>query len=544
VVTASADRTVRIWDAKTGKQVTEPLCNDHCAQFSPDGLRMVTTSRDNTVRLWNPQPGQALTEPLRHEGWVHAAQFSPDGRRIVTATQDGTSRVWMPDARRNRDPSRTGYHGAAQVWDAQTGKPVTAPLPHEGDVNSAEFSPDGRRVVTGAQDETARVWDAQTGEPLTEPLRHDLWVRSARFSPDGKRVVTGAGAFLPGRGYAQVWDAQTGEALTEPLRHQAMVVYAQFSPDGRRVVTASEDETARVWDAQTGQPLTEPLRHGGYVKSAQFSRDGLRVVTASWDTTARVWDAQSGKPLTAPLVHQGEVYSARFSPDGLRVVTAAKDGTARVWDAQSGHPLSEPLRHEAQVWSAEFSPDGLQVVTASEDRTARVWRMPFGAGPAPSWLPRLAVSIAGKRLAGTRIFEPVGPEEFLKLQKQLTHNAGTNDYAEWAKWFCADRSTRTISPLSRISVPEYVQRRIGEETLESLREAVSLSPANGLAFARLARQVLTQNEQANPCRTGEADFFSRRAAELSPNDPEVQHVRAEILRQVNNIPWNHAEITR
>jgi len=256
------------------------------------------------------------------------------------------------------------------------------------------------------------------------------------------------------------------------------------------------------------------------------------VVTAACEQTAQVWDAQTGKPLTEPLRHQGGVVSAQFSPDGLRVVTASSDKTARVWDAKTGQPLTEPLRHEGSVWSAQFSPDGLRLVTASSDKTARVWEIPFGSGPAPAWLPQLAGSVAGKRLTGTAVLEPVPREEFLRLKEQLIMAPATNFYTRWAKWFCANRATRTISPLSRITVPEYLQRRINEDTLESLREAISLSPTNAVALARLARRVLNEEVSKNPRREVEAGFLLRRAMKLSPDSPEVLLIVKEIGLQV------------
>ena len=77
-------------------------------------------------------------------------------------------------------------------------------------------------------------------------------------------------------------------------------------------------------------------------------------------------------------------------------------------------------------------------------------------------------------------------------------------------------------------MPEYVRRRIEENTLESLQEAGRLSPTNGLAFARLARRVLEQDSKDNPRRVGEADFYSHHAVELAPNDAEVLRIRDDI----------------
>ncbi len=74
------------------------------ASFSPDGRRIVTASDDKTARVWDAESGKPVGEPMRHEGLVRAASFSPDGRRIVTASDDKTARVW--DARKRQAGGR------------------------------------------------------------------------------------------------------------------------------------------------------------------------------------------------------------------------------------------------------------------------------------------------------------------------------------------------------------------------------------------------------------------------------------------------------
>jgi hypothetical protein len=377
------------------------------------------------------------------------------------------------------------------------------------------------------------VWDTLTGKPLTELLSHENSVNWAQFSPDGQRVLTASGTCM------RVWDALTGKPLTEPLRHEGGVISAQFSSDGLRVVTIWGGGV-RVWDAQTGGPLAGPLPDEQFIwwtptslsPHTHVSPDGQRVVRF-WGESVWVKNAQTCQPLTDPFYHEGGGGVAQFSPEGLRVLTLSSNGV-RVWDAQTGQPLTGSFRHEGGLsW---FSPNGRWVLTPSPHKTACIWEVPFESIPAPTWLAELAASIAGKKLKQVGIFEPVAPEEFLKLKKQLLTSTETNYYARWAKWFCSDRATRTISPLSPITVPEYVQRRIQENTLDSLHEAVLLSPTNGLAFARLAKLVLAQNEKENPRRVGEADFFSRYALNWSPNDPEVRQIRSEIERQVEKFP--------
>ena len=117
------------------------------ATFSPDGTRIVTASRDKTARIWDAATGQQMGEPLRgHGGPVASAAFSPDGKRIVTASWDGTARL----------------------WDAATRQPTAELTGHKDNVNSAAFSPDGKRIVTASTDKTTRLWELFADTQVSE----------------------------------------------------------------------------------------------------------------------------------------------------------------------------------------------------------------------------------------------------------------------------------------------------------------------------------------------------------------------------------------
>jgi DNA-binding beta-propeller fold protein YncE len=236
--------------------------------FSPDGKRIVSASHDRTIRIWDARTGKQIGDPLvGHTREVNSAVFSLDGKHIVSASWDKTIRI----------------------WDAQTGRQIGNPLEgHTFVVKYASFSSDSKFVVSASYDDTIRIWDAQTGKQTGNPLKgHESGVSSASFSPDGKFIVSGS---LDNT--VRIWNAQTGKQIGSPLEgHTDHVNSVAFSPDGKHIVSASDDKTVRIWDAHIGKQISNPLAgHADEVNSVAFSPDSKYIVSASSDQTIRIWD--------------------------------------------------------------------------------------------------------------------------------------------------------------------------------------------------------------------------------------------------------------
>ncbi|MEY2604016.1 MAG: hypothetical protein QOH31_1805, partial [Verrucomicrobiota bacterium] len=304
ILTASADKTAKLWDATSGKLIAsfDHLGSVVHALFSPDGARILTASVDNTAKLWDAASGRLIAS-FQHQNWVWHGAFSADGTRILTASADHS----------------------AKLWDAESGKLIVS-FDHQDEVLQAAFSPDGARILTVSRDKTAKLSDTATGA-LIASFHHQDWVSRAAFSPDGARILTASADHN-----AKLWDAASG-ALIASFAHQDIVRRAAFSPDGTRILTASADHSAKLWDTASGK-LISSFDHQDEVNDAAFSPDGARIVTASSDKTAKFWDAASGK-LLASFNHSDEVLQAAFSPDGTRILTASRDKTAKLWDAAS-----------------------------------------------------------------------------------------------------------------------------------------------------------------------------------------------------------------
>lgn len=305
--------------------------------------------------------GEGVTEVvLPHESNVLTAAFSPDGTRIVTATEDKIGRIFRLYADSDAAKKKSPL-------DAHFDQPLLL-IGHEKGLSRAHWSTDGTRVVTGGKDKTVRIWDAN-GKGLLHTLRgHEDTVWGVAFSPDNQFVASTSQDFT-----IRIWKAD-GSGEPKVFRgHEGTVWMAAYSSDGKRIVTGSNDKTVRIWNTDgSGQPIV--LKgHEGPVISVAFQPDGQQVVSGSNDKTLRIWNADgSGEPRIL-RGHATSIYGVGWSPDGQRISSASTDGTVRIWNADgSGEP--EILKgHSGSVNVALFSPDNQRIVSASEDKTARIW---------------------------------------------------------------------------------------------------------------------------------------------------------------------------
>jgi WD40 repeat protein len=243
-------------------------------------------------------------------------------------------------------------------------------------------------------------------------------------------------------------------------------------------------------------------------------------------------------------------FFAQFSPDGQRVVTAAEDGSVRLWDTQTAKPLGHPMQHGGLVISAQFSPDGKRVVSASNDNMVRIWDVPAVSVEDSLEDVRLLAELAEANggftvLASGQadIRSPLTSKQVKEMREKIAAKfAGPSSkltpLQRCMKWSVLEPRSRTTSPFSEITLAQWEENRITEGTFDSLRAAIQLDPVNAYLTARFGRSLadhaLARGINPDEARRvrGEADFETRRALELAPNNDEVRKLRAEVVKML------------
>jgi WD40 repeat protein len=360
----SADQTgeVKVWDLKT-RQTTLTLSDFsnsvRCVRFSPDGRRLATSSYEGHVQMWDAQTGQPLTF---HPNGIRGGElaFSPDGRRLAAVA--GHLSV-HPDQE-------------VKVWDSHSGKEILSLHGHVGGLRGIAYSPDGRRLASAGLDQTVKVWDATTGQLVLTLRGHIDNIFSVAFSPDGDQIASGSLDRT-----VRIWDATPVEREPGPeyltLRgHTGAVTDVAFHPtDGRTLASADTDGTIRVWDFWSGKLLSSlPGPSSGTRLRLAYSPDGRRVAVANGDRSdVKVWDIATAKEICTFADRSDTVLCTAFSPDGRHVASAGFDFLVHVWDATTAQQIQVLEGHEWPVFDVAFSPSGQQIVSGSGDCTVRVW---------------------------------------------------------------------------------------------------------------------------------------------------------------------------
>ena len=358
--------------------------------FSYDGRRIYSGAEDRTVKIWDAVSGrEIITIPVRAQG-ISSAEFNPDVtqfisdednkyiestdiavsrliKSVIINTGNDTPAAFSRSGKYLLSVSRWDKNYRINLWDAGTGRRTKTFSKHSGRVNTLVFNSDGSQFISGANDRTVILWDTKTGRALRTFYGHSNLVSSAAFSPCDKMILSGSGDRT-----VKLWDAETGNEIRTFSGHTGNINSVIFSPDGKMILSGSGDRTVKLWDADSGLEIRTFSGHTGGVTSIAFNDYGSQIISGSSDRTVKLWDMESGHVVRIFSADTSAVTAAAYSSDGRQILSGYNNAAIKLWDT-AGSQLKNFSGHKNQISSLSFSHDNAQILSGSFDNTIRLW---------------------------------------------------------------------------------------------------------------------------------------------------------------------------
>jgi WD40 repeat protein len=344
--TSSLDRTVKMWDVQSAKEVdhTEHQEPVEAIVVPPDGLGLLFAGGDGTVGLWDPA-GDGSWVIQGHDLGLTAIAITPDGKGIVSASWDRTLRVW---------------HGSGHQQPAKVS-------PHAPSARGVAVDPHGRWAVSGCDGSVVALWNLVDSQLAWSKREHSESISAVAIDSACRFAVTGSNDAT-----LRLWDLKSAATTRVFSGHRLGVSAVVIPPDSEIVVSASLDSTIRVWRVRAPDGGVVLGHHHGFpVASVDAAGDGRRVVSAAGDGTVRLWDINTRREVSR-LEHPQRVNVVRISRDGKIAVSGCRGGFLAVWDLERGEIL-----HMLETGDPEQSAEPATIASLAASRSEAEWRADF-----------------------------------------------------------------------------------------------------------------------------------------------------------------------
>jgi WD40 repeat protein len=307
LASASADKTIKLWNLATGKEIYTLTGHSSFVNYiviSPDGQILASASADKTIKLWNLATGQEIRTLTGHSSFVNYLAVSRDGQVLVSASADKT----------------------IKLWNLATGKEIRTISGHSNYIDYFAISSDWQTIATGSADNKIKIWNLVTGKEVYTLVGHSNRVNCVAISPDGQILASGSTDKT-----IKLWSLATGKEIHTLTGHSSFVNYLAISSDGQTLASASTDKTIKLWSLLTGQEIRTLTGHTSFVNYLNISSDGQILASGSTDKTIKLWSLATGQEIHTLTGHSKAIDRFAISSDGQTIATGSGDSKISIW---------------------------------------------------------------------------------------------------------------------------------------------------------------------------------------------------------------------
>ncbi|GBC02923.1 hypothetical protein RclHR1_00490009 [Rhizophagus clarus] len=300
---------------------------------------IVSGGGDDKSFLWNCDTGEQLSELLGHTDSVTSTLFSKDGQYVASGGMDGKVKVWKVE---NRELILSLEGPDEIVW--------------------LDWHPKGNILLAGANDSTIWMWQG-----------HSSSVTAGQFTPDGKKIVSGSEDTS-----LIVWDPKTANSIFkisgEDARfHKEGITCLAVNQESTLVLSGSTDASAKLLNLTNGSILGSFEDHTESIETIGFSNVLPLAATGSVDAKLNIWDVTTMR-LRQTCNHDDAIVKLQWHNDSPLLTTCSADRTVRVWDGRTGNCEKIFHGHQNTILGFTISKDGKKIVTAGDDHVCLVYK--------------------------------------------------------------------------------------------------------------------------------------------------------------------------
>jgi len=396
VISASRDKTIKMWDLETG-ECTATLhghvnhITSVCITFN--SRRIISGSMDKLIKIWDIDTGSCNQTLVGHWRGVTSVCVSRDDKHIISGSVDNSIKIW-DISKSTCIRTFTGhtdkvlsvcisidnqfiFSASADMsikrWQFPTGVCDITLIGHTDAVTHICVTPDAYHLISASWDYSIKMWNVSSQECIATFVGHADYVEAVCITPNGREILSASWDKT-----VKIWDIKTSTLIATLDGHSHSVFAVCCTLDRSRIISGSSgyvDASIKIYDMNMREVITSKSHHQNRVTAVCITSDNNWIISGSWDNQVKIWDIHTEKCVMTILAHEEGILFVLLTHDDSKIITCSYDTTMNLWNRKTGQYQATFTGHTSAVSCAAVNKTNNLLVSGSFDMTLRVWDM-------------------------------------------------------------------------------------------------------------------------------------------------------------------------